>query len=96
MRLRRLLSLATALGLAATMSVPTGALAHDIAETMVRFDGNYLMVSVVSVDPSGPLTEVRLDVYDGKIGRVKEATLVTASAYSSDWEPWPKSRVPAG
>ena len=90
MRLRRLLSLATALGLAATMSVPTGALAHEIAETMVRFDGNYLMVSV---DPGGPLTEVRLDVYQGKIGRVKKATLVTASAYLYDWESIPGSNA---
>ncbi len=82
MRSRRLLSLATALGLATMLTVPTGALAHDVAETMVRFNGNYLMVSV---GLNGPVTEVRLDVYQGKIGRVKESTLVTAGVYSSGW-----------
>lgn len=86
MRLRRLLSLATALGLAAALMVPTGAFAHEHVETMVRFNGNYLMVDVGTI---GPVGEVRLDVYQGKIGRTKEATLVTASAYSYDWESIP-------
>ena len=90
MRLRRLLSLATALGLATMLTVPTGALAHEVAVTMERFNGNYLMVDV---GVSGPITEVRLDVYDGKIGRVKDATLVTAAVYSSGWEPIPGSNT---
>lgn len=91
MKLTRLLSLATALTLAAMLTVPTGALAHEVVETMVRFNGNYLMVDVGAT--TDPVDRVRLDIYQGKIGRTKGSTLVTAGAYSFDWEPIPGSNT---
>jgi len=91
MRPRRLLSLATAVGVATALMVPTGAFAHEFVETMVRFNGNYLMVDVGT---TGPVDGVRLDIYQGKIGRTKgPSTLVTASAYSYDWESIPGSNA---
>lgn len=85
MRQRRLLGLATAVGLVAALIIPTGALAHEVVETMVRFNGNYLLAGV---DTTGPVEGIRLDVYDGKIGKGKgTSALVTARAWSTSWEP---------
>jgi len=89
MRLRKLFSLATALGLATALTVPTGAFAHEVLETTVRFSGNYLMADART---AGPVDSIRLDIYDGKIGGRKGVkptlgTLANAGAFSYRWGP---------
>lgn len=94
MRMRRLLVLSVALGLAAALTLPPGAFAHELVEDNIRFDGNYLSAGARTTGPLdsiGPVDSIHVDIHDGRLsagkGKPSSGSLVNAYASTFRWGP---------